>query len=367
MGHSPEENREVVGVDFHVRNVKNLKSCQKIGQIYSEKVRFHFSFFRNQRGMVLLMTLLVITLLVTLILGLDSTVRRDMRMVGNLRDDFKATYIAKSGVAAARALLKEDSKRSPNYDGLDEVWATPFPPYPLGDGLIVAEIEDESGKFNVNTIVKTTTNREKEPERFEMLKRLFANLDIDPNDAEEIAESIVDWIDSNNYTLYGAEDGYYSNLERPYQTKNGYLTHLSELRQIRGMRNEIYQKVSPYLTVYPIPKKGDIKINVNTAESVVIKSFSNEITANEVEQIMDNRPFDSNNFEQEMKKIIGQDLLLGINQETNENFLGFKRVFGTNSDFFSVHSQGIVNEVQKTVHAVLQRGGNPEILYWRVE
>jgi len=285
------------------------------------------------------MTLLVITLLVTLILGLDSTVRRDMRMVGNLRDDFKATYIAKSGVAAARALLKDDLKRSSDYDGLDEVWAIPFPPYPLGDGLIVAEIEDESGKFNVNTVVKTNSNREKESKRFEILKRLFVNLDVDPYDTEEIVESIVDWIDSNNYTLYGAEDGYYSNLEIPYQTKNGYLTHLSELRQIRGMTDKIFQKVSPYLTVYPIPKKDDIKINVNTAESAVIKSFSDKITTTMVEQIMDDRPFENNDeFRVQISAILLEDASL---------FIAFKGVFGIDSNFFSVHSQGIVNEVQK--------------------
>ncbi|HEX9757994.1 MAG TPA: type II secretion system minor pseudopilin GspK [Nitrospiria bacterium] len=351
--------------------MKNSKGWGKIGHFYLRKVGGHCSILGNQRGVALLMTLLVVTLLVTLILGLDSTVRRDLRMVGNLRDDFKATYIAKSGVAAARALLKEDSKRSPKYDGFDEVWATPFPPYPLGDGLIVAEIGDEAGKFNVNTVVKFSgENKVKDEKRVEILMRLFELLNIDPNDAVEIGESIVDWIDSDNETLFGAEDGYYANLEQPYQTKNDFLTHLSELRQIRGMKEEIYQKVTPYLTVYPIPKKGgkNILINVNTADAVVIQAFSDEITSKKAQQIMENRSFDSDgDFKEDMNAIIGEGLFLGTDIGGGRSGLGFKEVFGFTSDFFSVHSQGIVNDIQKKVHAVVQRNGNPEILYWRVE
>jgi len=307
-----------------------------------------------------LMTLLVITLLVTLILGLDSTVRRELRMVGNLRDDFKAGFIAKSGLAAARAVLKEDAKKSGQYDGLDEPWANPFPPYPIGDGLIVAKIEDEGGKFNLNQVVKKSGEQLVIfEEKSDQLKRMFEALEVDPN----LVDAIVDWIDSDELEIssFGAEDGFYNSLERPYRAKNGYLSHLSELHQIEGISDQIYWKIYPYLTVYPPIKQ---KINVNTADLVILQSFSHEITPEVAERIMESRPYeDEVDFRNDIKAIIGQELFIGIN-----NASGFKDNFGIKSDFYSVTSQGIVQDVQKTVNAVIERKGTGSVIrYWRMD
>ncbi len=95
----------ILGAASIVRLEKDAKIAEKRGQKPPNTPKNSPPLLKNEKGVALLMTLLVVTLLVTLILGLDSTVRRDLRMVNNLRDDLKATYIAKSGVAAARALL----------------------------------------------------------------------------------------------------------------------------------------------------------------------------------------------------------------------------------------------------------------------
>jgi general secretion pathway protein K len=301
--------------------------------------------------MALLVTLLVVTLLVTLILGLDFAIRQDLRAVGNFRDDIKASYIAKSGVAAARAILKEDSKCCVNFDALTETWATPIPPYPLGDGLIVAEIVDEGGKFNLNDLVNTSGKVV--PLKEQQLKRLIELLEIDTR----LVDGIVDWIDPDDEeTLYGAEKGYYANLERPYRCKNGYLGHLSELHQIKGITDEIYKRVSPYLTVYPTPKEGVVqRININTADTIVLQSLSDQINPELAERIVEARPFKQ---AQGLREVSGMPEPL---------YSKLREFYDVRSNFFSIRSHGIVNGMRKNIHAVVERKGQASVIrYWRV-
>jgi general secretion pathway protein K len=56
--------------------------------------------------MALLFVLLVLSLLVTLILGFDADARRELKEAAAFRDGFKATTLARAGVQAARATLR---------------------------------------------------------------------------------------------------------------------------------------------------------------------------------------------------------------------------------------------------------------------
>ena len=68
----------------------------------------------NQRGIALLLTLVILVLLVVLIVEFDYGTKINLITAGNFRDDVRATYLAKSGVAAAQAVLKDDAK---NHEG----------------------------------------------------------------------------------------------------------------------------------------------------------------------------------------------------------------------------------------------------------
>ncbi|HEY6084714.1 MAG TPA: hypothetical protein VIU63_04925, partial [Nitrospira sp.] len=62
----------------------------------------------DERGVALLLALLVLALLVTLILEFDTEARREYRDAAAFRDNFKANVLTRAAVQAARAVLQQD-------------------------------------------------------------------------------------------------------------------------------------------------------------------------------------------------------------------------------------------------------------------
>lgn len=306
--------------------------------------------------MALVLTLLVVALLVTAVLEFDRATRTAVQAAGNFRDGMKAFHLATSGVAAAQAVLQDDHLRHGASDSLTELWATPFPPYPLGDGTIAVAIQDEGGKFNVNSLVTPTGG--KVPLQIEMLKHLFTLKGLDPGPVD----AVVDWVDRDDIAEpNGAETGYYAGLERPYASRNGPMETLSELHLVKGMTDEIYRAMASLLTVYRNGASG--RLNVNTADPLVLQSLpyqdrgvvSFPLDDALVEKIISARPFASTN---ELNKVTGLD------PKVLSQILPLLHVGSTH---FSVYTEGTANGVKKAVQAVVDRTTGMAVLrYWRL-
>ncbi len=308
---------------------------------------------RDESGLALIITLLVVVLLTALILEFDFSARTDLLAAANFRDGTKAFYLAQSGVAAAKAVLRDDFQHSKDYDAFDELWATPFPPYPVGDGTVTVTIQDEGGKLNPNDLV--SPNDQPADSKVRQMRRLFELLNVDPN----LVDGIMDWIDKNNdpYSTYGAEEDYYSRLNQPYHCKNGKLSVLSELYMVRGITDEVYEKISPYLTVYTVAS-GNGPININTAEAVVLQSIPSSdgfpIAKDLAQKIMDGRPIKTLDA---FRGVVGNDLVTSIN--------GY---YAMRSDYFAIVSSGTVGGFVKTVRSVVKREGNSmTTVFWKIE
>lgn len=317
------------------------------------------SFIRDEAGIALIITLLILVLLVTIIMEFDFATRREMRSTGNFRDEIKAYYLAKSGVNAARSALKEDKQGPNRYDALTELWASPIPPIPLGDGFVTAEIVDEGRKINLNSLI--TGNDKADEFTRKQIRRLFELLELNP----DLVDPIIDWLDKNDeMESNGAEISYYNSLERPYNCKNAPMETISELRMIKGINGEIYNKVSRYLTVYPYPPKDKSVINVinmNTADPIVIKSMDTGIDDGEVERIKQNRPFT------DLPSL--KNMIKGLSMDMHNRLAGPPNHIGISSDIFQISAGGDVNGIKKKIYSVVERRSAKDvaIIYWRVE
>lgn len=311
--------------------------------------------FRDQKGFALLISLLIILLLVVIIFEADFQARADLRAAGNFRDDLKAFYLARSAVSAGEALLKDDAKNSNAYDGLDEFWAFPMSEFPLGDGVLSGVIIDEDRKINLNFLVKKiSTGTQVVKPRKEQLERLFELLQIDP----QLVDPIVDWIDSDGEALtFGAEDETYLRLDPPYETPDKPFETLDELRMVHGVTDEIYRKLEPYVTIY-----GKGRINVNTADLLVIESFDQALDETYARRLADKRPFESvGDVRNHFQKELGDEAF----QKAFSGSLGW---ITTRSSHFLLTAEGRVNETRKIVRTIIQRTGPAtKLLYFRVD
>jgi general secretion pathway protein K len=124
----------------------------------------------------------------------------------------------------------------------------------LGDERYHVSIRDAGASINLNLASE------------EVLERFFIALPIDAGRANEIAESIMDWRDSDNlHRLHGAETDDYLRLGSAVLPANANFSRLEELRYVKGMTPEIFARVRPLLTLV-----GTGQINLNAASRPVL-------------------------------------------------------------------------------------------------
>ncbi len=108
-------------------------------------------------------------------------------------------------------------------------------------------LQDESARLNLNTLTVLDENSEglmaalsllSDPDSADALPDSIATalLLALPGMTEEIADSIMDWLDADDEVRpYGAELEYYSGLPTPYEPTNGPINSVEELLLVSGM------------------------------------------------------------------------------------------------------------------------------------
>ena len=123
--------------------------------------------------------------------------------------------------------------------------------------------------------------------------RLMVLLKIPSGNASDIADSVVDWIDSDNIAAArGAEDQYYLQLETPYRTANAVMVDVSELRAIKGVNPEVYGILAPWLCALPTTELSPININsLRPKQAVLLAMLSTaNIDLRSTRQFLGRRP-----------------------------------------------------------------------------
>ncbi len=289
-----------------------------------------------------MLALLVVALLMTMVLEFDRSVRLEHRAAGNYRDETAAFYLAQAGLAMGQALLQDDAvtdAATPSpVDSLDEPWALQGAEVPIGRGTVTVSIVDEERKFPINSLVSGT---KVEPTRAAQFNRLLRALQID----ERLTDAIVDWIDEDdNANVAGAENSYYESLPTPYRAHSLPIDSLDELRLVKGMTEEIYQRLAPHLTTVLTSS-----INLNTADPLVLGALSDGMTPDLIERLVAERPIDGT----EITPVLGGAL-------TGPERTGV----GVISQFFTIEAEGAVNGIRSTVTIQFQRGGLVPKLLW---
>ena len=221
------------------------------------------SLSNKQRGIALVMVMLIVAMATTLATFMAQQQSFWQRGMENGRDRAQARRIAEAGVDWARAVLADDSAAS-QYDHAKEMWAMQLPAIPVENGEVRGVIHDRQGVFNLNNLVRNGVASSIDVARYQ---RLLSALDL----PQGLAATLTDWMDANDEpSPSGAEDGYYLSLERPYRCANQPLSELGELMAVRGYDAAVIKRLEPYISV--LPESGTM-VNVNFAPAEVLMAM----------------------------------------------------------------------------------------------
>jgi general secretion pathway protein K len=238
---------------------------------------------RRRRGFALMAAIWLMVAITAVSLELSVMARGRRLSAANTLEESRAMYAASSGVEHARARLT----RAIAEGGFGKTWNDPAalvdpwhaPSLGIPDSVPLSnrfwyrvETSDLGARLNVNKSSE------------EDLYRYFSGLSLDAGRASGLAQSIMDWRDADAFSrLAGAEREAYLRDGARVLPRNGPFASVEELRLVKGMSDELFDRIHHDLTVF-----GSGQVNVNAAPLSVLMSLPG-MTAAAAQRIVDAR------------------------------------------------------------------------------
>jgi general secretion pathway protein K len=335
---------------------------------------------RAQRGVALLLALLVTALLTMTVLEFTYSSQVEYRRTVHWAKTRQAALLAEAGVELAREILTHapllylaEFLREKEADSLNELWARlcaedapdrcpatreetcAWNAGDLGEQESFAiRIEDATGRFNLNYFAGGPPLGNVPTAPVQVLSRLLVGAGLN----EAVVGAIVDWADADNQPFPfapGAESSWYLSEGKPYTARNGALATFRELALVNGIGARELATLSRIVTVLPPTVPNAVKININTASVEVLRALDPglEPIVWSIHEARCQSPFTS--------AVDVQSRVTGWPEELGaawfEAWIRFK------SDVFSVRATGRVDEVYSSIEAYLRQGaGGFEVL-----
>lgn len=304
----------------------------------------------NEKGMVLLLVLVVVALLSALLSDFAFSTLIDMRLTETFRDTTKAEYLARGGITAGRMIIQTDRNKYDARDDMNELWSIGVQDYPLAEGTVSVRIEDLDSRLPLNNLVGGILSNEFR-ERF---VRLCTELALD--NPEALADALTDWIDPDDTPeAAGAEDAYYLSLTPPYEATNGPLRSIDELLFIRGFDAETVDRLRPFVNSID---GGDGHLNINTASPELLLIWDIDMTTAIVEDLQGwqkkNTFKETSTLIRDLSEAIGPNLVSVINRNVD---------LKVTSNYYLINSQGRVNDGTRRMQAIVNKTGDK--LLWQ--
>jgi general secretion pathway protein K len=222
----------------------------------------------RQRGVALLVALLVVALAVILIAALlDRGELALVRTRNALRAGQAEAYAQGLELYAAQVLLDAQGA-SDGIDGASSPWAMPLPPQEVPGGMIGATMRDLDGCFNLNNLMPPPQGPPNQAVWLQMFQRLLTVRGVDPS----LASAVGNWLDQDGSAT---DEGVYLSQPVPYRPARRAFAHVSELRLVSGVTGDVYAQLAPFVCALP----SGTKINVNTASVPVLQALLNTTPA----------------------------------------------------------------------------------------
>lgn len=310
-----------------------------------------FAAAEKQRGVALLIALVVVAIAATLSTGMIWDRELDIRRTANITQADQGMEYALGAEAWAEQILRRDYQSSPNNTNLTQDWAAQLPPLPIQGGSVTGHLEDLQGLFNVNNLA--SSNAAQATAALAQFQRLLMALNLDP----EIGNALFDWVNGSSQPHFpgGAKDEFYSRLQPPYLAAEQPMTSISELLLVKGVTPQVYTALLPYVCALPLHAPGTppgtpfmpVAINVNTAPAPVLMTLttgiSSDLAAGAV-QARAQQPFQT---PAQLTQLLG-NIAIPAGVPTPQIF----------SSWFRLTTQVTIGSAQVTMYSLLYRTGS---------
>lgn len=342
---------------------------------------------RGERGVALLVVLAAIALLTISVMDFTYAGQVGYRRTAHWLKARQAQMLADSGVRLAATLLSIDSRvksaiatigETQGRDttattALTDFWAgicsresePACPQNPLsfvceldiGDGMLAVRIEDEGGRFNINSLNEFQDCEGSVGQwHHDMLGNLLLGGGVDP----ALRGAIVDWIDRDERPYRcgapGAEAAEYAARDFAYGPRNRPISGLRELALIDGIDAAQLSRLRRGATALPLPEERDQRrsagsININTASDATLAALAASgegglqpfLTRIRNERCV--APFTEADIDSRLGAILGD----------NGRAAALAKRLAVSSNWFRVRATGRLDDVEQSAEALLQR------------
>ncbi|MCH8502279.1 MAG: type II secretion system minor pseudopilin GspK [Aliidiomarina sp.] len=251
---------------------------------------------KRQQGVAIITVLLIVVIVTVLAVQMSGRLRLQIARVISSDHAEQAYWHWMSAESLVRQVLLAELEEDDNRVHLEQNWATQQGPFPVRNGMIAGEIKDLHSCFNLNALYKNEEDLAALTLAMEQYQALLEALEFDQYTAERLTATLIDWIDKDSqlHSNLGAEDADYESLPQPYQAANSLLSHRSELRQIMGYTQEVYERLRPFVCV--IPAQTQWRLNLNTVPEdraeLIVAFFRGQMDMNSAQSLLGARPQD---------------------------------------------------------------------------
>ena len=307
-----------------------------------------------QRGIALLTILVMVALATILAATIAKRQTNTSENTGYLMRQDQSLLYAKSAEAFFSELLIQDSDNGSSIDHLQENWAKPMPPFPVEDGSVSGRLMDESGKFNLNNLVKADGSQVDDSAR-RWFEKLLQRVGL----PAELSQAVIDWQDVDDETTeaMGAESNYYQGLDPAYLAPNTKFHSVEELKLVRGFEGKNYDLIKPYVTALP----EQTKVNMNTAPALLLASIDPKVDVKSVEQELKTKQANLTYFNN-VDDLWKLNAFSGIDEQNKTDAAA---LLDSKSNYFTAQIEVVLSERKRQFTSALVRKDKQVFVYSR--
>lgn len=306
---------------------------------------------RNQRGVALLVVLILLVLMSALAAKISQQFCRHLQKTHYQVSQQTLRWAISRQQQAVEDLLKKEA--SSDSKGLSPVGTWSEPLKTQGDNYaLVTQIEDARTCFNVNSLLAEETAVAKpasdtgglpeKPAKERIFEQLLTDSGVSALVAKEVYQQLLDYLDVDTVTAKdGLESDAWVNIMPAQGPANQMMRTASEIKLLPGFPPAAWAKASKWLCALP-DTDGKVNVNTLTPEQAPLLAalFTGTLNEDDAARLIDSRPEEG----WESLEAFSQTLETEYPQ-TKENLAKIQERVAVNSHYFRVYSTGTTDDL----------------------